>query len=85
MDAKRFEEIKDLIKRTEIESAKSQGLLDSIKKKWKADFGTDDVEEIKDKLKEMEGELDKSNARLEVLHNKLEESYDWDKLEEELG
>lgn len=85
MDVKEFERIKALINRNELEKAKAQGFLETIRKKWKEEYGTDDPEKIQEKLEEMKDELGKANKRLETLYNKLEESYDWDKLEEELG
>lgn len=85
MDINKVNEIKGLISKCEIESAKSQGIIENIKKQWKADYGTDDEKEIEQKLQEMQCELDNSNKRLETLSNKLFNSYDWDKLEEELG
>lgn len=85
MDVKEFERIKALINRNELEKAKAQGFLETIRKKWKEEYGTDDPEKIQEKLEEMKDELGKANKRLETLHKKLEDSYDWDKLEEELG
>lgn len=84
MELKEVERIKDLINKNEIEKAKAQGVMESIKKQWKEKFGTDDVNEIKVKLQEMQDELDGANKRLEKLTEKLFNSYDWDKLEEEL-
>lgn len=85
MDVKEFERIKALINRNELEKAKAQGFLETIRKKWKEEYGTDDPEKIQEKLEEMKDELGKANKRLETLYKKLEDSYDWDKLAEELG
>lgn len=84
MDIKKVNEIKGLISKAEIESAKAQGIIENIKKQWKADYDTDDEKEIEQKLQEMNSELKQSNERLETIYNKLVNSYDWDKLEEEL-
>lgn len=84
MDINKVNEIKDLISKCEIESAKSQGIIENIKKQWKADYGTDDETEIEQKLQEMNSELKQSNERLETIYNKLVDSYDWEQLEEEL-
>ncbi len=85
MNIEKVNEIKGLISKCEIESAKSQGIIENIKKQWKADYGTDDEKEIEEKLQEMNSELKKSNERLETIYNKLVGSYDWEQLEEEMG
>lgn len=85
MNVEKVNEIKNLISKCEIESAKSQGIIESIKKQWKADYGTDDEKEIKSKLQEMNSELKQSNERLETIYNRLVESYDWEQLANEMG
>lgn len=84
MDVKEFERIKGLIKKAELESAKAQGAVDSIKKGWMEEFGTDDVNEIRERLKKMREERDLMKERLDNLYSKLESSCDWDALEREL-
>ena len=85
MDVEKVNEIKDLISKCEIESAKAQGIIESIKKQWKAEFGTDDEKEIEKKLEELKTEFVQSSERLESLYCKLVDSYDWEQLEDELG
>ena len=85
MNIETVNEIKNLISKCEIESAKSQGIIENIKKQWKADYGTDDEKEIEQKLQEMNSELKQSNERLETIYNKLVESYDWEQLANEMG
>lgn len=77
--------IKGLIEKAQLESAKSEGQIEVIKKEWKKNYGTDDVEEIEKIKLNLEMELNKTEERKQVLYNKLIESYDWDLLEQELG
>lgn len=85
MNVEKVNEIKNLISKCEIESAKAQGIIENIKKQWKEEFGTDDEKEVGQKLQDMKSELEQSNERLESLYNKLVDSYDWEQLEDELG
>ncbi len=84
MNVKKVEEIKELISKSEIASAKSQGQIDAIKAEWKKLYGTDDENEIKNKLQELEEEQVKTEERQNVLYERLINAYDWDTLEEEL-
>lgn len=84
MNVKKVEEIKELISKSEIVSAKSQGQIDAIKAEWKKLYGTDDENEIKNKLQELEEEQVKTEERQNVLYERLINAYDWDTLEEEL-
>lgn len=85
MNIEKVNEIKDLISKCEIESAKAQGIIENIKNQWKEEFGTDDEKEVEQKLQDMKSDLEQSNERLENLYNKLVSSYDWEQLEEEMG
>ncbi len=84
MNIEKINEIKSLISRCEIESAKAQGIIENIKKQWKEEFGTDDEKEVEEKLQEMKTELKQSNERLERLYDKLVNSYDWEQLETDI-
>ena len=84
MNARKVEEIQELISKAEIASAKSQGQMEAIKAEWKKLYGTDDENEIKNKLQELETEEQKTVERQEVLYEKLVNAYDWETLEEEL-
>ena len=85
MTIEKFEEINSLIEKAEKESAKSEGVIETIKKRWKEDYGFDDLESAEKKLDELTENLETTKARKEKLERKLEESYDWDSLEEELN
>ena len=85
MNVKEVERIEDLIKKAELEMAKSEGQIQTIKIQWKKLYGTDDEQEIKEILKNQKAELTKTQERLNVLYNKLLEACDWDSLEEELS
>lgn len=85
MTIEKFEEINEMISKCEKESAKSEGVIETIKKKWKEDYGFDDLESAERKLEELTENLETTKARKEKLEKKLEESYDWDSLKEELN
>lgn len=85
MNANEVQRIKELVNRAEIESAKSEGEIDSIKREWKKKYGTDDINEIEKILNGLEIERNKTNERKQMLYEKLINSYDWDALEEELA
>ena len=85
MDLKKVAEIKDLISKNKIESAKAKGVIENIEAEWQEKYGTKDIKEIEKKIAEMENELKASDERLEKLYNNLLSAYDWDKLEEELN
>lgn len=85
MEIKKIEKINALIEKAKIESAKSQGVIDSIKKKWKEEYNTDDVNQMKKQLSDL---VDEENGIKEHLHNlyeKIINSYDWKTLELELS
>ena len=84
MEINEVEKIQELIKKAELQNAKNQGYIDSIKKNWKKEYGTDDIEEIKKRMNELKDEVKKSDERMEKLYNDLISSYDWDSLAEEL-
>lgn len=85
MDSRRFEEIKDLISKAEIENAKAQGKIDSIKKEWLREYGTDDIDEIKKIYKDLEDKKIALENKMNELWNKLESSCDWEELEKKLN
>ena len=84
MDLREFERIKELIKKAELKSAKSQGVIDSITSNWKEKYGFSTVEEAEAKLREMVEEKKMIETRLDKLMSDLIESYNWDELEKEL-
>ena len=85
MNVKEVERIEDLIKKAELEVAKSEGQIQTLRTQWKKLYGTDNEQEIKEILKKQKAELTKTQDRLNVLYNKLLEACDWDSLEEELS
>ena len=85
MNVKEVERIEDLIKKAELEVAKSEGQIQILRTQWKKLYGTDNEQEIKEILKNQKAELTKTQERLNVLYNKLLEACDWDSLEEELS
>lgn len=85
MNVKEVERIEDLIKKAELEVAKSEGQIQTLRTQWKKLYGTDNEQEIKEILKNQKAELTKTQERLNVLYNKLLEACDWDSLEEELS
>lgn len=72
--------IKDTIERLKLEKAKKLGILEDIKKKWKTEFGTDDVEEIKKKLNSLMEEQEKIGAKKEAIYEKISTMYDWEEI-----
>ena len=83
MDLQEFEKIKDLMKKAEIESAKNQGQIESIEKKW-SEQGIKNLEQAKNKLSELEKQQEELTQKRDGLFEKLQNSYDWDKLENDL-
>ena len=84
MKVDEIERIKDIIQRTELEKAKSQGVKDSIKAEWKKKYGFETLEEAKEKLNELNTDFEKNKNKKEKLMNELMESQDWDEIEDEL-
>lgn len=84
MKTSEFENIKELIRRAEVEKAKAEGVKESIKAEWKKKYGFETIEEAEAKLKELEAEYDKNESRKEKLMKELEESQDWERIEDEL-
>lgn len=85
MEIERVERIKGIIEKAEIEKARAEGAINSIKKQWKEDYGTDDVEELKKQLEKMNEDKNKLEARLTSIEDELESAFDWDAIEEELN
>lgn len=84
MNVKELERIENLIKKAELEVAKSEGQIQTLQSQWKKTYGTDDIHEVKEILKNQKSELTKTQERLDSLYDKLINAYDWDSLEEEL-
>lgn len=84
MDVKEFERLKVLISKMELDDAKTQGAIDSIKSSWKKDYGTDDVFEIRKIVSDLETRKNELNEKLDSLYNKLVNSCDWDEIERKL-
>ena len=80
-----LERVQNLIKKSELEIAKSEGQIQSIKNEWKKKYDTDDEEKIKQIIKDLKADKKKNQAKLDALYQELEECCDWDALEEELS
>lgn len=76
--------IQNLIKKAELESAKAEGQIESIKKEWNKRYGFDSVDEAESKLNELNDKLASLNDKVESLTNDLLTSQNWDELEKEL-
>ncbi len=85
MNVNEVERIKEIINRAELESAKSEGKIETIKKEWKKNYGTDDVNEIKKIKAGKEEELKKTEERKKIVYDKIISCNNWDDLEEELA
>lgn len=85
MDAKEYERIKNIISKAELDSAKAQGKIDTIKKTWKEKYGTDDVNEIRKIYDNLLEEKEKLENKMDVLWNKVVDSCDWNALERKLN
>lgn len=85
MNVKDVERINGLIEKASLESAKSEGKIEAIKKEWKKTYGTDDVNEIKKIKANLESELNKTEERKKVVYDKIISCNDWNELEEELA
>ena len=68
MDAREFENIKNLINKMELENAKTQGSIDTIKASWKKEYGTDDAFEIKKILSNLEKRRDELNEKIDSIY-----------------
>lgn len=85
MNVNEVERINEIINKAELESAKSEGKIEAIKKEWKKNYGTDDVNEIKKIKANLEEELKKTDERKKVVYDKIISCNNWDELEEELA
>ena len=85
MDTREFERIKNIISKAELESAKAQGKIESIKKTWMDKYGTDDVDEIRKIYDNLLEEKTKLENKMNDLWEKLISSCDWDELERKLN
>lgn len=78
-------QIKNLIKEAELQSAKSEGKIEAIKKEWEEKYGFTSVNDAQLKLDELKNELENSTNRLNKLYSELQSSQDWEKLSKELN
>lgn len=85
MDTREFERIKNIISKAELDSAKAQGKIDSIKSNWKEKYGTDDIDEIKKIYENQIEEIEKLEEKMGELWDKIVTSCDWDALEKKLN
>lgn len=85
MDASEVFKIKDLIRNAEAESLRAQGAVDSIKKQWKDDYGTDDPVDIAREYDRLNEEYESLKKRQEEVFEKLSTAVDWDDIAKRLG
>jgi len=79
VDVKR---IKKLIQEAEVKSAKAQGVIDSLEKKWKEQMGEGTLAAAKKYYADLQEKIKKQEERREKLEKELEDLYDWDSLED---
>jgi predicted nucleic acid-binding Zn-ribbon protein len=85
MTVNELENIKSLIQKAEVRSAKAQGQIDSIEAKWESEYSVKTIEQAKEKLAEIQEELAQLEEREAKLSSNLLSVTDWDKLEGLLG
>lgn len=85
MDADDVVRIKELIRKAEAESLKAQGAIDSIRKQWKEEYGTDDPSEIAKEYDKLNEEYETLKKRQDDVYEKLSTAVDWDDIAKRLG
>lgn len=85
MKLEQVQRIKEIIDRAEIEKAKAEGAIESIKKKWKETFGTDDINQVEIELEKLMKEKERLEARIKSIKDELVSAYDWESIADELG
>lgn len=80
MTTNEFENIKNKIKKLELDAASSKGKIESIESNWKKKYGFTSLEDAKKKRDEINKEIaDKTDTRNKLME-KLENSFDWDSI-----
>ena len=80
MTIEKFEEIKNKIKKLELDGAASKGKIESIESNWKKKYGFTSLEDAKKKRDEISKEITEKTETRDKLMNQLETSYDWDSI-----
>jgi len=75
--------VKDLIQDAEVRAAKAQGVIDSIEKKWKEQYGDGSISTAKKFLADLKAKIEKQEKRRDELMRELDDLYDWDSLEDD--
>jgi hypothetical protein len=79
-----FNRIKDLIQQAEAKALKAQGVIESIEKSWKSEYGISSYEEAQTKYAELEDKIDTFTKKQAKLIDELEGLQNWEKVEEAL-
>jgi hypothetical protein len=72
--------IKEKIDRVKERKAKAEGAMESIRKRWKTEFGCEDQAAAQAKLNSMREEVAEGERRVGVLLDKVEQACDWSKV-----
>ena len=75
--------IKELIQDAEVRAAKAQGVIDSIERKWKEQFGDGSISAAKKALADLQEKIAGQEKKRYDLMKELENLYDWDSLEDD--
>lgn len=73
-----IKKIKEKIDTLKAKKSKAEGVMESIKKRWKDEFQCDDLPAVEAKIKSLVDDIKEGERRIAVLLARIESSYDWD-------
>ena len=76
----KISEIKRIIEKLKTRKAMKMGIAEEIKKKWRAELGTDDVEKVKEHRDKLEVEEQRISERLRGVYDEIVNKYDWEEV-----